>query len=375
MVLRESLICDILSKNKCSIIKVNKLIDKWRENAYNHIIFYMRCRNMEYITIREASIKWGLSIRRIQTLCNEEKIRGASRFGRAWAIPIEAEKPVDHRVKTGKYMKTCSENEATPILKWAGGKTQMLGDILPRMPKTYNKYIEPFVGGGALFFKLADENSIIADSNPELINMYRQVAYCCEDVIAELKNYNNDEEEYYSVRSKDWLECTGVEAAARMIYLNKTCFNGLYRLNKKGLFNTPYGRYKNPKICNEEKLRVASDILRNVTIINGDYLDVLNKYGREGDFVFLDPPYVPISQNSDFKRYTKEQFYEQDQINLAKEVDELVKRGCKVMLTNSNHPLVYELYGKYKIEVIQTKRNINSRGDKRKGEDIIVTTY
>lgn len=330
---------------------------------------------MEYITIKEASEKWGLSIRRIQTLCNEEKIKGASRFGRAWAIPIEAERPVDHRVKSGKYMKTSTENEATPILKWAGGKTQMLGDILLRMPENYNTYIEPFVGGGALFFRLANENSIIADSNPELIQMYRQVAYHCEAVIAELKKYKNDEKSYYSVRSKDWRACTDIEAAARMLYLNKTCFNGLYRLNKKGLFNTPYGKYKNPKICNEEKLKAASDVLRKATIVCGDYLEVLNRYGKEGDFIFLDPPYIPISQNSDFKRYTKEQFYEKDQVSLAKKVDELVKRGCKVMLTNSNHPLVYELYGKYKIEVIQTKRNINSCGDKRKGEDVIVTTY
>ena len=329
---------------------------------------------MEYITIKEASEKWGLSVRRIQTLCNEEKIYGVLRFGGVWAIPHEAEKPIDHRVKTGKYIKS-KEEKASPILKWAGGKTQMLDDILPRMPREYGKYIEPFIGGGALFFKLNKYNSIIADSNPELINMYREVAEHCEHVIDLLNEYRNEEEMFYDVRGKDWHECDKTEAAARMLYLNKTCFNGLYRLNKKGRFNTPYGRYKNPQICNEEKLRAASVLLRETNIICDDYLNVLEQYAAEGDFIFLDPPYVPISANSDFKRYTKEQFYESDQRNLANEVDKLVDKGCKVMLTNSNHPLVHELYGKYRMEIIQTKRNINSRGNGRKGEDVIVTTY
>lgn len=330
---------------------------------------------MEYITIKEASVKWNLSIRRIQTLCMENKIIGASRFGRAWAIPKEAEKPIDHRVKSGKYVKSKESTVATPVLKWAGGKTQMLDDILNRMPDSYGRYIEPFIGGGALFFKLDDENSVIADSNPELINMYRQVADRCDEVIEALKLYKNEEETFYEVRAKNWTECSEVEAAARMLYLNKTCFNGLYRLNKKGLFNTPFGRYKNPNICNEEKLRAASEVLKKAIIVCGDYLDVLQKYAKKGDFIFLDPPYVPISENADFKRYTKEQFYESDQRNLAQEVDRLVSKGCKVMLTNSNHPLVHELYGKYNIEIIQTKRNINSKGNKRKGEDVIVTTY
>lgn len=330
---------------------------------------------MEYIPIKEGSNKWELSIQKIQTLCVEDKIVDVGRFGRTWAIKKETEKSINHRVKSGKYIKSQSIDVATPILKWAGGKTQMLEEILKRMPNTYGNYIEPFVGGGALFFKLDDDNSIIADSNPELINMYRQVADKCDEVIKVLKHYKNEEAIFYEVRAKNWTECTDIEAAARMLYLNKTCFNGLYRLNKKGLFNTPFGRYKNPNICNEEKLRLASEVLKNATIVCGDYLDVLNKYAKKGDFVFLDPPYVPISKNSDFKRYTKKQFYVSDQKKLAKEVDRLVELGCNVMLTNSNHPLVHELYSKYKIEIIQTKRNINSKGNKRKGEDVIVTTY
>lgn len=329
---------------------------------------------MDYITVKQASEKWGLSIRRIQALCNEGKIIGAMRFSGVWAIPAETQKPIDHRIKSGKYIKS-KEEYGRPILKWAGGKTQMLDDIVPRLPGEYGKYIEPFIGGGALFFRLANANSVISDSNPELINLYRQIASHCEEVIDTIRNYKNEEKMFYEVRAKDWTECDPVEAAARTLYLNRTCFNGLYRLNKNGRFNTPFGRYKNPIICNEEKLRAASDVLKNTSIICGDYLDVLKKYAQSGDFIFLDPPYIPISENANFKRYTKEQFYEIDHRNLAAEVDRLVELGCKVMLTNSNHPLVHELYKKYRIEIIQTKRNINIRGDKRRGEDVIVTTY
>ncbi|WP_295093398.1 DNA adenine methylase [Ruminococcus sp.] len=329
---------------------------------------------MDYLTIKEASDKWGLSVRRVQTLCSEEQIAGAIRFSGVWAIPVTAQRPIDHRIKTGRYIKS-KENYVTPILKWAGGKTQLLPDILERMPETYNGYMEPFIGGGALFFRLNSDKSIIADSNPELINMYRTVANHCDLVIEELKKYRNEEEMFYEVRAKDWTLCNNVEAAARMIYLNRTCFNGLYRLNKKGQFNTPFGKYKNPTICNEEKLYAASEVLKRAKIICGDYLDVLESYAQEDDFIFLDPPYVPVSEYADFKRYTKEQFYESDQRNLAEEVHRLVAKGCKVMLTNSNHPLVHELYGRYKIDVIQTKRNINRNGDRRNGEDVIVTTY
>jgi DNA adenine methylase len=338
---------------------------------------------MEYITIKEVADKWDLSVRRVQTLCNENKIDGAVRFGKVWAIPKEVEKPVDHRIKSGIYIKEKPfldikngiEGATTPILKWAGGKTQMLGDIVQRMPRNYKRYIEPFIGGGALFFYLGVSNSLIADSNPELINLYKQVAENCEEVIEALQKYQNEEVMFYEVRAKNWKEYNPIEAAARMIFLNKTCFNGLYRLNKKGFFNTPFGKYKNPTICNAEKIRKASELLKKTDIICDDYLQVLEKHVNKEDFVFLDPPYVPISENSDFKRYTKEQFYEEDQRRLAKKVDELVNKGCQVMLTNSNHPLVYELYGNYNIEIIKTRRNINSLGDKRRGEDIIVRTY
>ena len=262
---------------------------------------------------------------------------------------------------------------AKPILKWAGGKTQMLGDLLPKVPSSYGRYIEPFFGGGAMFFALQPEQAVIADSNPELINLYRQVANHVDDVIGQLKKYENTQEMFYAVRGQDWTMLPEAEAAARTIFLNKTCFNGLYRVNKKGQFNVPFGKYKKPKICDEEGLKAASAALKKAEIVCGDYLLVLEHYAQPGDFVFLDPPYLPISEYSDFKRYTKEQFYEEDHVELAKMVKTLHERGCHVILTNSNHPLVHELYAPFTIDVIQTKRHISCNGSTRKGEDVIVT--
>ena len=263
--------------------------------------------------------------------------------------------------------------QAKPILKWAGGKTQMLGDLIPKVPTSYGRYIEPFFGGGAMFFALQPENALIADSNPELINMYRQIAEHVDDVIKYLKTYENTSEMFYEIRSLEWTTLPEAEAAARTIFLNKTCFNGLYRVNKQGKFNVPFGKYKNPKFCDEEGLRAASEVLKKAEIICGDYLLVLEHYAKPGDFIFLDPPYLPISEYSDFKRYTKEQFYEEDHIELAKIIMKLHERGCHVILTNSNHPLVHELYAPFTIDVVQTKRHISCKGNTRKGEDVIVT--
>ena len=260
-------------------------------------------------------------------------------------------------------------------MKWAGGKAQMLKDILPQVPEYSGKYIEPFFGGGALFFALTPDNAVIADSNPELINMYVQVANDVDGVIDILSDYTNTEEVFYEIRALDWEKLPKTEAAARTIYLNKTCFNGLYRVNRKGQFNTPFGRYKNPTICDEELLRSVSELLQKTTIICGDYLDVLKQYALLGDFVFLDPPYVPVSEYADFKRYTKEQFYEGDHRNLAEEVKRLQKLGCYVILTNSDHPLVHELFREFEIQIVDTKRAISSKGSSRKGKDVIVKAF
>jgi len=263
--------------------------------------------------------------------------------------------------------------QARPILKWAGGKTQMLGDLLPKVPNSYGRYIEPFFGGGAMFFALQPESAIIADSNPELINMYQEVANHADNVIQYLKQYGNTSEMFYAVRSQEWTTLPKAEAAARTIFLNRTCYNGLYRVNKHGQFNVPYGKYKNPKICDEAGLRAASEALKKADILCGDYLLVLEHHAQPGDFVFLDPPYLPVSEYADFKRYTKEQFYEEDHVELSKVIMALHERGCHVILTNSNHPLVHELYAPFNIDVIQTKRHISCNGSTRKGEDVIVT--
>lgn len=267
------------------------------------------------------------------------------------------------------------DKKIKPILKWAGGKGQLLKNIIPEIPPSYKKYIEPFFGGGALFFDLKPENAVIADSNPELMNVYIQVASNVEAVIAQLRLYANDEEMFYSVRSQHWQELEPAIAAARTIFLNKTCYNGLYRVNKKGEFNTPFGRYKNPKICDEANLRAASELLQTAKIVCGDYKEVLAEYTEKDDFVFLDPPYVPVSAYADFKRYTKEQFYEKDQRELAEEISRLQNCGVYVLLTNSNAELVQELYGMYPHEVIPSKRYISSKGNSRKGEDVIVRAY
>ena len=232
--------------------------------------------------------------------------------------------------------------EVKPILKWAGGKSQLLPQLLPLIPKSYNNYVEPFIGGATLFFAVQPERAIISDSNPELINLYRCVAENVEEVIDRLRRYRNVEDEFYRIRALKWLELPMCEAAARMIYLNRTCFNGLYRVNRKGEFNVPFGRYRNPRICDEINLRNASIVLQKADIVCADYLEVLDRRVVAGDFVFLDPPYVPVGEWGDFKRYTKEQFYDEDQVRLADAVGRLHRRKVMVVLTNSNHPRVHE---------------------------------
>ena len=262
---------------------------------------------------------------------------------------------------------------ARPVLKWAGGKSQLIKELAERIPGRFNKYIEPFFGGGAFFFSQAPEQAVIADSNPELINLYRSLVDRPHEIIAYLQTFRNDEDFFYTIRAVDTTGLDPVYLAARTIYLNKTCFNGLYRVNKKGEFNVPFGRYANPRLADEEAILAASGALSRAQIVLGDYKTVLKEHATSGDLVFLDPPYLPISKNADFKRYTKEQFYEEDHRELAAEVARLYEIGCHTVLTNSNHPLVHELYGAFKVEVLQTKRFINSKAAKRTGEDVIVT--
>lgn len=259
-----------------------------------------------------------------------------------------------------------------PILKWAGGKTQLLSEIASLVPTSYKNYHEPFFGGGALFFYLRPQRAFLSDANPELVNLYSRVATNVESVIEALRILKNDSDFFYKWRALDWTSLSPDDAAARTIFLNKTCFNGLYRVNRKGQFNTPFGRYKNPNICDESALRSASLTLAGTCFSCGDYKKALRENAKPGDLVFLDPPYLPISPYADFKRYTAEQFYEGDHRELADEVSRLSDLGCHVILTNSNHPVVHDLYGQYELQVISTKRFINSAGSRRTGEDVLV---
>lgn len=262
--------------------------------------------------------------------------------------------------------------EARPILKWAGGKSQLLAQLRPLIPNSFGQYIEPFIGGGALYFNLNPARAVIADSNPELVNLYQQVASNVNAVIRSLSRFDNEEEVFYLERAKDWKALSPHAAAARTLFLNKTCFNGLYRVNRKGEFNTPFGRYKNPNICDVDTLLSASAVLSRATIECGDYKSVLQRHAAPGDVVFLDPPYLPVGKFSDFKRYTAEQFYEEDHREMAQEVTRLHELGCHVLLTNSNHPLVHELFGRFDIKVVSSRRYISSNALSRTGEDLIV---
>lgn len=260
---------------------------------------------------------------------------------------------------------------AKPFLKWAGGKTQLLNSLQPYIPNTFGKYIEPFIGGGALFFKLNHPISVIADLNEELVITYQQVKDNVINLISILESYENSEEYYYKIRGLNTSTLSECERAARLIYLNKTCFNGLFRVNKKGEFNVPYGK-RTGAFLNRENLIRASEYMESTMIYNLDYKETLKRFAKKGDFIFLDPPYQPVGKFSDFKRYTKEFFYENDQIELASIFRDLVNMGCYVILTNSDAPFILNLYKGYHIETIETKRMISSNPDTRIGKDIIV---
>jgi DNA adenine methylase Dam len=267
--------------------------------------------------------------------------------------------------------KLTNKETLKPFLKWAGGKAQILTELLKYCPAQYDKYIEPFVGGGALFFNLNHPRSIISDLNEELIITYKQVQTNVHEVIDILRTYINEEQFFYRIRALEVDSLSHAERAARLIFLNKTCFNGLYRVNKSGLFNVPYGK-RNGGFLNESNLIGASNYLQNVTILHADYKDVIKKYAKKGDFVFLDPPYQPVGKFSDFKRYTKEFFYADNQIELATVFKQLVDRGCFVMLTNSNHESILELYKDFKNITLNTKRLISCDAKTRQGIDLII---
>lgn len=271
----------------------------------------------------------------------------------------------------------------SPFLKWAGGKRQLLAQIRERMPREYNRYYEPFIGGGAVVFNLLPENALINDINEALINAYVQIR---ENVDSFLDNINRIDSAigedgkayYYSMRNLYNMKLEkmeyDIELAALFVFLNKHCFNGLYRVNSKGLFNVPYNNSKRVS-CDEESIRMTSDYLKRVTITTGDFEDACRNAGR-GDFVFLDSPYAPLNPTS-FESYTKEGFTLESHERLARLYDELTERGCYCMLTNHNTELIEQLYGNkgYTISVVNVKRMINSDANNRKGQEVIICNY
>lgn len=270
--------------------------------------------------------------------------------------------------------KTKIRQKTAPFLKWAGGKNQLLPELRELVPKEYNKYIEPMVGGGALFFSLKPSKAVLGDSNEELIDCYRIVRDNVEDLIRELKKFKNNERFYYRIRTQNPNKLTPIKRAARFIYLNKTCYNGLYRVNKEGKFNVPFGKRMNPTICDEENLRAAHTALQDIELEAGHYKEILRKHAKKGDFVYLDPPYYPLGGHADFKRYTKEFFYEEDHIELRDEFCRLANMGCYTVLTNSNTEFVRDLYKGFEYTAVDTKRNISSKSSTRRGQDLILAS-
>lgn len=304
------------------------------------------------------------------------------------------EKKIKHKMKNKLYLKEAynkcvflevkmGNSNVVPFIKWAGGKRQLLPQIKERMPENYNRYYEPFVGGGAVLFEFMPTNAVINDINRALINAYRQISVKPEkflEIVAQLDKDigNNGKEYYYSIRehynNKLMHEEFDLELAALFIYINKHCFNGLYRVNSKGLFNVPYNN-SNRRSVDEKAIYATADYLKNITILDGDF-EVACANANQGDFVFLDSPYAPLNPTS-FESYTKEGFDVGSHKRLAKLYDELTQRGCYCMLTNHNTELIRELYGNkgYRMDVVSVKRMINSDASKRVGEEIIICNY
>jgi DNA adenine methylase len=270
---------------------------------------------------------------------------------------------------------------AQPFLKWAGGKRQLLPEITKYIPREINTYYEPFIGAGAVLLHLQPPKAIINDINSELINAYTVIRDQIEELLADLSKHVNDKEYFYNIRELDRKEqyqlLTPVERASRMIYLNKTCFNGLFRVNSRGQFNVPFGKYKNPAIVNEEVLRAVHEYLAyaDVTLLNGDFAKAVES-ARAGDFVYFDPPYDPVSETASFTSYSLDGFRAEQQIRLKELFDELDQRGCRVMLSNSATDFIKDLYKQYNIKIVGAKRNINSKASGRgKIDEVLVMNY
>ncbi len=259
-------------------------------------------------------------------------------------------------------------NLSKPFLKWAGGKTGLLPQIIPHIPaKIMGTYYEPFLGGGAMFFRLQPERAVLSDSNAELINAYVQVRDACDRLIQRLHGHQHlhSQAYYYQVRGQSLQLLTDIERAARFIYLNKTCFNGLHRENKSGQFNVPIGSSKTPWSVDKEGIKAASLALQDAEIVCRNFKDFPKHDLKDQDFVYLDPPYQSVSKTSDFTSYTRDGFTGGDQVSLRQLFGFLDSQGVPVALSNSDHSFVREMYDQWAIHSISARRNINSKSDGR----------
>lgn len=274
------------------------------------------------------------------------------------------------------YEKTTA---ARPFVKWAGGKRQLLPELLKRLPAKFNRYFEPFVGGGALFFRINPEKAYLSDINEELINAYKVIQDRPNDLIRDLSKHRYERAYYEELRNVDrkpaYSRWGSVRKASRLIYLNKTCFNGLYRVNSQGQFNTPFGRYENPIILDEANLLACHQCLRKARIFVASFDEVLKK-AKRGDFVYFDPPYAPLSATAYFTGYSKKGFDGEMQVRLRDVCNALDKKGVQFMVSNSSAPLIIDLYANFRLERVKAGRAINSKGNKRgKIDEVIVRNY
>ncbi len=271
----------------------------------------------------------------------------------------------------------------SPVLKWAGGKSQLLSAIVERMPQSYSTYYEPFLGGAALLLNVAPKKAVVNDINAQLVNLYCQIRDNTDEIISlvsELDEARCSSEFYYEIREKYnrklKMEILDVECAAYMIWINKHCFNGLYRVNSQGLFNVPYNNKVIGKSISEENLRAIGHYLKvsDVDIICGDFETSCNNVNPD-DFVYFDSPYVPEGETADFTSYTKNGFPYEEHIRLANLFKRLNAQGTKLMLSNNDVPLVRELYKDFNIQHLDVKRMINSNASKRTGKEVLITNY
>ncbi len=258
-----------------------------------------------------------------------------------------------------------------PFVKWAGGKRQILDQIMEFVPETFSTYYEPFLGGGAVLFALQPQKAVVNDICAELMLVYEIIREDVEGLLADLRRHKNEKDYFYCIRALDrypqkYKKLTPVQRASRMLYLNKTCFNGLYRVNKKGQFNVPFGNYKKPNIINEDILKAAGAYFNQAEIkfTCQDFAAVLEEVERD-DFVYLDPPYDPVSETAGFTGYDKDGFGRKDQIRLKECCDMLHKKGVRFLLSNAATQFILDLYRDYKIEIIQAKRAISARAEGR----------